>query len=289
MRTHVGMGCRLAAGVLAAVLVCDSGRAQETPELAAGSKAMILVNGELWEAKLVKSNVETPAKFLSYRPTLTISVAKIPVLELVRYFCLGSGMKYRLTLEGIIVEPRGFCFPDDGRLQILKMKPAFDGLVQRNAGKLSAGADPVLEYLKLLGLTMYMGMSVHYEPEAHVLILRSYAGNIEQIEGALRAVDAVEKAVFTIKPPEPMKELTPGDVPYGKTLELVIPRFEVEDMPVHRALLQLARTVREADPEHKGISIMLLDQDYGSPVVVPAEEWHPAQETLPPTANPQQK
>jgi len=229
-------------GLLAAVPWCPAAAPEPPP---AAQNTYIYANSHLWRAQLVRKDV-APPNSMSQR-TVTLSMSKVPVVEVLRYVCMGTGLRYRFEKEGIIIEEKR-CALLDPRFQIFTVTPAFAQAVgsEPSAAKLR-------QYWEALGIDFPPAFEVRYVHARRLLFLRNISPNLDKIEQELRSRGMFESKAYTYGPP------ILDEIPYRHKLDLIIPFVEVEEVPVSKFLGELANKVRAIDPEHQGVNFLLYD------------------------------
>ena len=249
-------------GLLAAVPWCPAAAPEPPP---AAPLAYIYADWYLWEAKPVRDNVRYTLPYGVAERTITLSMRNIPVREVIRYVCASSYSQYRLKKEGIVFSER-VCALRSMSFQIFTVTPAFEQAVGHEVCNAT-----VRNYLSSIGVDFLRKIyKVNYLPNKRLLFLRHGAPELQEVEMALKARGMLVGKAFEyggLLPP-PLAKL-----PYRHKLDLVIPLVEADEVPVGKFLLQLARQIREVDPEHQGINLIFCGVDTEKPVVLDQADW----------------
>ena len=255
-----------AAFLLVALLAaCGRATAQYTEPNADEKKAVIYAAGCLWEGKLLRKNVLYHRASVTQR-SVTLSMTDISVVDALRYICMGTGMQFRLEVEGVVVEDRTTALWALA-LQVFTVKPTFSEIVG------DANTEAALkEQLESYGVDFPLGARIKYDRDRGLLFVRHTPPRLKDVEKVLQLLGVFEAKAFDRAPPQrPVMPLEKA--PYREKLALVIPELEFEDVLLGAAVLAIAEKAREVDPERKGINVLIHDKRYDDPVVLGESEW----------------
>ena len=265
-------------GLLAVVPWCPAAAPEPPP---AAQYTYIYANSQLWCARLVRKDVAPPG--IVGERTVTLSMSKVPVSEVLRYVCMGAGLRYRFEKEGIIIEDKS-CGDEFTWSQIFTVTPAFAQAVGSEPSEVK-----LKQYWEALGIDFPSDSMVRYVYDRRLLFIRNAPSNLNKIEQDLRSRGMFESKAYTCGRPPP---LPLAEIPYRHKLDLIIPSVEWEEVSVGKVLLELASKVRAIDPEHQGVRLLRLYENVGDmPVTFSEEDCQryfgfspvPAEPNLPPS------
>lgn len=262
-------------GLLAAVPWCPAAAPEPLP---AAQYTYIYANSHLWRARPVRKDVSIPASSGMLQRTVTLSMRKVPVGEVIRYVCMGTGLQYRFEKDGIFILDRSGCL-EDLMFQVFTVTPAF---------ALAVGSEPsaakLKQYWEALGIHFPSDFKVRYVHDRRLLFLRHTPSYLNKMEQELRSRGMFESKAYNtygLPPPLPLAEVS-----YRDKLYLIIPFIEWEEVPVGKVLLDLVSKAKAVDPKHEGINLLLYYQETEPPFTLGQEECQQYLGTLPVSADP---